>query len=342
MPYPYPGLSPSVYTKPYGGIPTVPSPVSTQGEAIVGDIGQLGNLYNLSRGVSQAAAGGARTQYEQNLPLYSPLTERGSANIMGNLRGEVSPDVINLLSRQAAERGVGFGPNSPNANAAFLSALGQTSMGRQDLGQQQLTQAIGRTPVGPMFNPASMLINPQQVQDAAMFASTLAAAPDPAAAAAAGRNAVNQGIGAGMGAGGGGVPSYGPGGGGRSTTPLGYGPGGPPQVVGASTGTGVTYGGVPYYGGSSPGSAGQSWQQWASGLPGSMTPSDRADESFWNDFMAGSNIGPIQDPGFAPPLGTESDQDASFWDDFWAGTDVGSDMFSDMGSDLELALGGEG
>lgn len=353
MPYPYPGLNPTGYTAAYGGVPTVPSPISTQQEAIAGDIGQLGSLYDLSRGVSNAAAGGARAQYEANLPQYIPLTSQASTDIMSNLRGEVPSDVINLLGRQAAERGVGFGPSSPNANAAYLSALGQTSLGLKNLGQQQLTQAIQRTPTGPMFNPASMLISPQQMQDAAMYASTLGAAPVPSAAAAASEAAARRGLTAGVGAGGGtGYPR-----GGGAPTPLGgggggYGPGGPPMVVGGSTGTGLTYGGVPYYGGSTPGSAGQNWEQWASNMFGRETPGDTSDIYGYGNFLSPEDynyvygldqpIGPIMDEGLSPMLDSAGNRGGSFWDDFWSGTGVGGDMFSDMGSTLEDALMGGG
>lgn len=295
MPYPYPGLGPRSYSAPYGGIPTVPSPISTAGEAVTGDIGLLGGLYDLSRGVSSAAAEGARTQYAANLPMFTPLTEAGSANIAANLAGVVNPDVINFLGTQAAERGMGFGPDSPGTNAAYLRALGLTSQGRQDLGQQQLTQAIQRTPVGPMFNPASMLINPDDLQAAALYAAQLSAAPDPAAAAAAGEQAVNRGVRAGAGT----SPGYIPSGGGQR---LGANFNQPGVVVGPSTGTGTTIGGVTYYGGETPGSAAQNWETWARGaglLPGTggnqggMSDEDLYYLTGWNpqDIAAGGITG---------------------------------------------------
>lgn len=275
MPYQYPGLNPRTYSAPYGGIPSVPSPIGSATEAISGDIGNLGQLYRLTQGVSGAAAEGARTQYAANLPGYTPMMQSASENIAANLEGLVNPDVLNLLGTQAAERGVGFGPDSPGTNAAYLRALGLTSMGLQNLGQQQLTTAIQRTPIGPMFNPASMLITPEQMQAAALYSSQLAAAPDPAAAARASEQAANRGIVTGAGAG----YSAPMAGGGR---PLGAQFNEPGVVVGAAPGSaGTQIGGVTYYGGQTPEDASAAWQRWAQGLGGGGFVSTPEEDNYY-------------------------------------------------------------
>lgn len=104
-------------------------------------------------------AGQARQQYEANLPDYANLTAKRSANTGSLLRGEVPQDVQNQIINTGAERGVATGsPGSPNANAAWLRALGLTSLGLQQTGSQNLTQSIADTPVAQLYNPASAFV----------------------------------------------------------------------------------------------------------------------------------------------------------------------------------------
>lgn len=265
MPLPITGYPSVGYSQAYGGVPRVPDPLSTMHETLRGDISAIPSLYGLSTGVSGASAAGARTQYEANLPMYSALAGRASQNIMANLRGEVNPDVIALLRTQGAESGVGFGPDSPASNAAYLRALGLTSTSLQNLGQQQYTAALGATPRGPLFNPATMLTTPSEEQQAQLYANILQGAPIPSSAAAAAEAAARRGIGAGMGAVGGTGASAAMGA--LRGTPTGGGYGAMP--VGLSTGTGLTYGGQTYYGGQTPEDASAAWQRWIAGLPSS-------------------------------------------------------------------------
>jgi hypothetical protein len=89
------------------------------------------------------------------------------------------------LNQAAAERGVATGsPDSPNAGAAALRALGLTDLDLEKLGHTQLTEAIQRTPRGPEFNPASMLVDPNMQTALQWLANQLKAAPVPAAAKA--------------------------------------------------------------------------------------------------------------------------------------------------------------
>ncbi len=188
-------VAPGTYDSAYGGIPGVPDPTSTAGQSIFGNLGNLGGLYGLSTGVSGASAAGAAAQYGQNLPNYQGLITSASGKILNDLSGRVNPDVWNNLQTMSAERGVARGiVGSPNEDAALLRALGLTTMDLQRQGQSELTAAIGRTPVGPMFNPATMLVNPADEQAAAEFQSLLNAAPVPVAAARANLNAMRGGL----------------------------------------------------------------------------------------------------------------------------------------------------
>lgn len=323
------GATPGTGAGPYGGVPQVPDPFESLRTALGGNMGSLSSLLGLTTGTSGISASGARTQLEQNLPGYAPMMDTASNNILANLHGQVSPDVIHLLAQNAAQRGVGFGPSSPNSNAAFLQALGRTSMDLQNLGQTQLTGAIGRTPTGPAFNPASFLISPGEVQSSQQYANLLRSAPDPAAAAQEQMAQLNRGIGVGAGA----VPAVSSGARGALdalgfpiTPDLGYGPGGPPQVIAPSLGTGTTYGGELLPAGSTPGSVSSDWTSWYNQTFGGgrgTTPSGADDwmSSFWNDWdtagattgggdvfslggYLGSDSGPADMGGYDPGYGT--------------------------------------
>lgn len=317
----------------YGTVPTVPNPIDTQASALGGNLGNLASLYGLTTGTSAASAAGAATQYGANLPLYGQLTQQGSQNILNDLQGLVSPDVTNQLGILAAQRGVGFGGGSPNANAALLAALGKTSMGLQAQGQQELTSAIGRTPVGPAFNPASFLVSPGDMQSAQYAANVFGAAPNPAAAANAGLKQAQTGFGAGLGS----MPNFGGvgGGGGRDalgfpiTPDTGYGAGGPGMMVGGALGAPST---------SNPNQAAANWNQWwnsgGQGTPWSGSYGQMTGEEAYQIGETG-DFGPVGESnqnlsGFSgmPQTGEEW---PGYTGSLWGGNDFGSgDVFSDI------------
>ena len=104
----------------------------------------------------------ARMPYAFNLPNYGGMLSQRSKNIGGLLQGQVPTDVVEQIQQRGAERGVATGMSGgPNGNAAWLRALGLTSLGLQQQGSQQFTQAIADTPVSPLFNPLSQFI-PQE------------------------------------------------------------------------------------------------------------------------------------------------------------------------------------
>lgn len=279
MPVPIPGYPSTGWTAAYGGVPRVPDPLSTMQETLRGGISAIPSLEELTTGVSGASAAGARTQYEANLPLYGPMSRAASENIMSNLQGIVSPDVINMLRSQGAERGVGFGPDSPASNAAYLRALGLTSTALQSLGQQQYQSALASTPRGPLFDPSKFLVSPGEEQMAQLYANILAGAPIPSAAAAANEAAARRGLTAGAGSVGGGGPISMGGGRPPVVTAGGY----PPTVVAGATPYG---GGTPALGDFSTGD----W--WKSiGWPGS-TGTELGTDQFGEDLYTYSGFTP--------------------------------------------------
>ncbi len=195
-----PGTQTYGYNPSFGGVPSVPSPQASQQTAIGGNQMTLSDLYNLAQGTGAASAAGANQQLVQNLPGYQGLVGQSSQNIGSLLKGKIPQDVLDLLSQQAAERGIQIGsPGSPNALSSELLRYFGGSLGAQQMGEQQLSGAIGRTPQGPAFNPATMFLDPQAQQQWAYLASQLEAAPIPAAAAGANLAALNRGVGAGYG-----------------------------------------------------------------------------------------------------------------------------------------------
>lgn len=255
------GTIPTNWSRIYGGTPSVPDPGATQGAAVTSNMSNLANILGLASGVNAANTSELFNQYAAFNPDLASNLAQSSANIASGLRGELSSGTINQLVKLGAERGISGGQTtrSPNVNAALLAALAKTSEGVQQTAEQQLTAAMGRTPHAQLFDINSQLTSPDDWQAAQLAANLYASAPDPTAA---GENALRQlqrGIGAGGGLSGGTTPQ-----GGAYTPIVRTGTGG--QVVLPSTSTGTTYGGTTYYGGSTPGTAQQNWNDWYNSL----------------------------------------------------------------------------
>lgn len=270
--------------------PQVPMPTTTAPGAIAGNLGSLGALYGLAGGVNrfqqQQAAGGLQA----NLPGYQGMIGQSSANIGQELQGQVPSDVVNQILQSAAERGIVTGsPGSPNANAAYLRALGLTSLGQMQTGEQNLTAAIGRTPQAAPMNLSPFLVTPAQQQEAAVANALYGAAPNPSAVAAANLGAARSGLGLGAGSvSAPTIPNFGGGFGGFS----GY------QSGGGATGTQI--GGVDYGPGQTPATAFQNWNDWYSSLPGQQSSYNPADTT-------GQGLGPMDQTGsyFGDPTATD-------------------------------------
>lgn len=179
---------------PYQTSPQGPSP-SPYGAGAYGAIPQL-PAYTTDT-TSQLGTN-VQAQMLQNLPGYAAMSAADSSNIAGNLAGTVSPDVIAQMQQGAAERGISTGTQgSASNNAAYLKALGLTSMQLQQLGSTQLTAAMGRTPIQQSQTGT-------QGTDLRAQQAIYNAAPNPTLANQAAMGAIGAGMGAGRGMGGGG------------------------------------------------------------------------------------------------------------------------------------------
>lgn len=176
--------APSYYDPRYGGIPAVPNPASSASAAIGANIGNMSQLYSLYGGINNFMAGQAANQLKLNMPNYEGLIGQRSKLIGEELAGQVPQDVVDLLIQQAAERGIATGsPVSPNSNAAYLRALGLTSLDLTKRGTADLSTAVHDTPTAPLSNPTQMFITPDAIQEAQMAANLYASAPRPGDAA---------------------------------------------------------------------------------------------------------------------------------------------------------------
>lgn len=139
-----------------GGVSTpVSSPAVSAG--VPSNLSSITNLINSLNLTAQQAANAAR------IPGATGLEEQSSLNIGSQLRGELPADVVRNLQQQAAERGVGGGfAGAPNETAAYLRALGLTTLDLQNMGQENLTRALGRNSAAPLFDPSTMVLNPYQ------------------------------------------------------------------------------------------------------------------------------------------------------------------------------------
>lgn len=298
------GNPPSNWTAAYGGSPLVPNPTTTARDAISGNIGNLGSLYGMAGNINQFQNAQALLNLTNNLPGYQGMVDQSSRNILQNLQGQVSGDVINEILQGAAERGIstGQGPAGPNSNAAYLRALGLTSLGLQQTGEKQLTEAIGRTPTVAPMDISKFLVTPDEQQQAQAAANLYASAPNPAAAAAARNAAAMAGLNAGRSSVGG-SPSRGA----DWWKPASErGSGGPGMVVGNSTGTGY-YSNGQYITGNESGN----WNDWYNSLNRSnWGTSPLTEDDVWG--YLGVDLGGVNT---APP----SEADA------WA--DLGVDLY---------------
>lgn len=169
------------YDPRFGGIPGVPDPVASAGDAIGGNLTNFDDLAKLT-GKTNALN---FDQYTGRLPGYSDMSATSSSNILSNLRGELPPDVVNMLGTAAAERGVGGGVSgSQFSNADYLRSLGLTSLDLKSKGETGFTGAMDRLKAIPTFDPTSMFTKPEDVYTADLNRNVLGSAPNPAAAAA--------------------------------------------------------------------------------------------------------------------------------------------------------------
>lgn len=222
----------------YGSAPAAVSPASTSAAA-----------------TTAAIASG--NQVNAQLPGYDQSLASVGQNIQSLTAGQVPADVMQQLQQQAAESGAISGSGS---NAAYLKALGLTSLGLEQTGQQDLQNILTSLPGQAISqNPAFQATTGQQLE-AGQQNSVWGAAPNPAAAAAASLAATGAGYGVGA----------------SSGSPLGWGGG----TAAASPSYASPWSSQPSYTdtggmdtGNAPGSPGvyNAWSGWYSGINPSTT-----------------------------------------------------------------------
>ena len=163
----------TTYSNP-SNISTTPDWTQTYGAAGAGSLPNYSNIAQPSTftagiqpgvslaGTSQAVTGAnISSQQAANaarIPGETGLETQSSSNIGQELKGQLPADVMNQLAQQAAEAGIG-GSSSP---AAYLKALGLTSLSQENQGQTDLTAATARNPGAQPFDASSMLLTPAQ------------------------------------------------------------------------------------------------------------------------------------------------------------------------------------
>lgn len=157
------------------GLKTMPQ---YQTETTTSNLATLPALEDLSKQVNEFNLAQRTAQLTAGLPQYKDMVGQSSKNIVANLEGQVDPDVQRLLRTQGAEWGVGtgmpagtYGSTMPNYRS--LLTLGLTSQQRKDLGEQQLTNAIARTPSVELYSPAAGLVTPAQSAEFGLAAAGL-------------------------------------------------------------------------------------------------------------------------------------------------------------------------
>jgi hypothetical protein len=143
------------------------SPTAAAKTATEFNLGNAGDTSKLSDLINSINLKAQQTANQARIPGAAGLEAESSANIGQELAGGVPTDVMNLLQQQGAERGAagGFGADSANTGAAYLRALGLTSLGQEQAGQQNLSAAYARNPGAPLFDPTSQLLAPQQQEN---------------------------------------------------------------------------------------------------------------------------------------------------------------------------------
>jgi hypothetical protein len=128
------------------------------------NLDQFGTVEDLTNRLNTLNRNAQASALKARIPNASGLEEQSSDNIGSELKGEVPADVMQRLAQSAAERGVssGISADSPNGNAAYLRALGLTSLDLTGKGQQELNAAYARNPAAPLYDPSGLIITPYQ------------------------------------------------------------------------------------------------------------------------------------------------------------------------------------
>ena len=107
----------------------------------------------------------ARQPFLTGLPGYASNLGQQGQNVGSMLRGDVPADVVRNIQQAGAERGIAMGMGGgANTNAAWLRALGLTSLGLQNQGAKQFSQMQSDLPVPELWNPMSLFVPERTAQ----------------------------------------------------------------------------------------------------------------------------------------------------------------------------------
>lgn len=120
-------------------------------------IGEAEKLAPRTRALEADRNAFARAQLLESLGIQVPGYEEAQAqrtqNAMALLRGELPPDVLAQVQRQAAGRSVAGGfAGSQAARNLTARDIGRTSLALQQAGGQQFANILGTTPLAPVAN----------------------------------------------------------------------------------------------------------------------------------------------------------------------------------------------
>lgn len=161
----------------------------------------------ITAGENTGAAMAAGNQVYNQLPQYATSLTNIGGNVASETAGQLPEDVVTQLKQRAAERGVATGTSgSDNDNAAYLRALGLTSLDLTNMGQTNLLRQLTSLPGAQTYENASFYPTSGQQYESSLQSNIFAAAPDPAAAGNANLRAAQAGYGVGRGSMGGGLP----------------------------------------------------------------------------------------------------------------------------------------
>lgn len=144
------------------GLPNASAPVSTfQSTALDSNIGSVSKIEELTKFINGITSSQNDILKELALPGRAGLETQSTRNTGNALAGIVDPGLKYELGQGAAERGVSSG-SLANTDADYLKSLGLTIYDLMGKGQDWFSQAVGRNPTAPMFDPSSQVISPYQ------------------------------------------------------------------------------------------------------------------------------------------------------------------------------------
>lgn len=175
----------------FGTKPTVPDVTQTSTTYAQQLQQMLPYIQQLAEQINQMVTQQTLAAREAYMPGYSGLSRQQSELLASYMAGRVPTDVQRMLAQQAAERGVWSGaPLSPASNAAYLRALGLTSLGLQQAGMEAFQRASAQLPSPEYLGAggiATLLTgavpSPSDIWQTQWLSNIIQAAPDPVAQA---------------------------------------------------------------------------------------------------------------------------------------------------------------